>query len=139
MNRNFIRHPVDIPIVVTQASKIEESLVDVSNISEGGLRCFVPNRIALGSLVKVCIPVLVPPYNGEGIVVWCNLSEKGYELGIRFINDDESFRLKMVEQICRIERYRKKQQEQGYFLSAEEAAQEWIEKNAEQFHDDDAF
>src|SRR5690554_1897034 len=103
MNRNFIRHPVDTPIVVTQASKAEDSLVDVSNISEGGLRCFVPNRIPLESFVRICIPTLVPPYNGEGIVVWCNSLKEGYEVGIRFINDDESFRLKMVEQICRIE------------------------------------
>ena len=50
------------------------------------------------------------------------------------MNEDELFRLRMIEQICHIEHYRNEMlKQQGRELSIEEAAQEWISRYAGEF------
>jgi len=55
-------------------------------------------------------------------------------VGVEFLDQDILFRLRMVEQICHIEQYRRTVREsQGRVLSSQEAAIEWIERYAEAF------
>jgi hypothetical protein len=58
----------------------------------------------------------------------------GYELGVTFLDAEDAFRARMVEQLCHIEDYRRSvMRTQGRELSLDEAATEWIEKFAEDF------
>jgi hypothetical protein len=69
-------------------------------------------------------------------VAWCRETEHGYELGVEFLDQDDAFRARMVEQICHIETYREQvQQTEHRELSPEQAAHEWISKFAEAFPD----
>ena len=69
-------------------------------------------------------------------VAWCRETEHGYELGVEFLDQDDAFRARMVEQICHIETYREQvQQTEHRDLSPEQAAHEWISKFAEEFPD----
>lgn len=132
--RNYIRHPTSIPIHVNMGGYDIENL-SLQNLSTGGL-CFMTDKaVKIGECIDFLIPVVKPDYIGKGIVVWRRKqAPKMFEVGLRFTNDDEFFRTRMVEQVCQIENYRHEVEEKdGRILNSEEAALEWIEKFAENF------
>lgn len=136
--RKFIRHPTDVPITVTLDWVDDENdeTVDqtITNVSLGGLAFVSEKPITVLERVKVSIPVLNQENNLVGNVVWCEKSDNGYEIGIEFEKSRDVFRLRMIEQICHIEHYRKEiLRVEGRELSAGEAAREWISKYAGDF------
>ncbi len=131
--RSFIRHPTDIPIEIKledQSSKHEP----LRNVSRGGL-CFLhPQAASVGSNIVVRIALTSPPFEAACRVTWCQADGNAWQVGVEFLDQDILFRLRMVEQICHIEHYRRTVQEsQGRALSSQEAALEWIERFAEAF------
>lgn len=130
--RNYIRHPTSIPIKVSSSGEVS-SQVRVNNLSAGGLSFFTDLPVKVGSVVDLMIPFVTPDYQGEGVIVWRRSHAPGYEVGVRFANDDEYFRVRMVEQVCQIEEYRQQLAEVGRKLTAEEAAMEWINRFAANF------
>ena len=57
-----------------------------------------------------------------------------FRVGVVFENQNSEHHLRMVEQVCHIEYYRKQQAEdRGRKLSSEEAAQEWVALYAADF------
>jgi hypothetical protein len=136
--RNYIRHPTSIPIQVKAGSHHFEQVM-VTNLSAGGLSFFTDIPVKVGSLVDLMIPCVTPDYQGEGIIVWRrNQPPQGFEVGVRFANDDEYFRVRMVEQVCQIEEYRQQLADVGRKLTTEEAAIEWIRRFAADFDESDA-
>jgi hypothetical protein len=136
--RKFIRHPSDVPIQVSLDWVDDENdeTVDqtITNVSLGGLAFLSQNPIEVLERVRVSIPVLNQENNLVGNVVWCEKSDNGYEIGIEFEKSRDVFRLRMIEQICHIEHYRKEiLRVEGRDLSAGEAAREWISKYAGDF------
>lgn len=131
--RNYIRHPTSIPIRVS-AGAHDCGEVTVNNLSTGGLSFVTDIPVRVGSVVDLTIPCVNPDYQGEGIIVWRrSQSPEGFEVGVRFANDDEYFRVRMVEQVCQIEEYRQQLAEAGRKLTTEEAALEWIKRFAADF------
>lgn len=136
--RTYIRHPTSIPIHITTGGYGVENLA-LQNLSEGGL-CFVTDQaIKIGDFIDFLIPIVKPDYVGTGVVVWRRKqAPKSFEVGLRFTNDDEFFRTRMVEQVCQIEKYRQDIAEKdGRVLNSEEAALEWITKYAKDFAQDE--
>ena len=75
-----------------------------------------------------------PAFITQARVAWCKARADGFELGVEFLDAEDAFRARMVEQICYIENYRKTVYEtEGRALTSEEAALEWIGKHAAQF------
>jgi hypothetical protein len=73
-------------------------------------------------------------FQAAGRVSWCRSEGNQYEVGIEFLDKDDMFRTRMVEQICHIEQYRQEVlKKEGRKLSSKGAAQEWIQKFAPQF------
>ena len=135
--RNYIRHPTSIPIHVSTVS-LEDAQVTANNLSTGGLSFYTDKPVKVGSIVDLAIPCISPDYQGEGIIVWRrNQPPQGFEVGVRFANDDEYFRVRMVEQVCQIENYRQELAELGKNLTSEEAALEWIKRFAANFDESD--
>jgi hypothetical protein len=132
--REFIRHPSDIPIKYRIQDSKTIGINNLRNISVGGL-CFRSSvSLAEGMQLMLSIPVIKPAFKAKGIVAWCNKTEDGFDIGVNFFNSDTEYRARMVEQICQIEHYRKDiQRREGRIISAEKAAQEWIEKFASEF------
>lgn len=132
--RAFVRHPTEIPIQITAVNlkgSISQNLID---ISQGGISFKSPHKFSKGEVVEITIPFVTPLFKSKGTVVWSRRDGKSYEIGLQFHNTDDSFRLRMVEQICYIEAYRKKQLEmEGRELTSDEAAIEWIERYASSF------
>ncbi len=135
--RSYIRHPTAIPIQVS-AGHFDSNLVSARNLSAGGL-CFVTSEpVKVGTKVDFWIPMVQPEYQGTGVIVWRReRAPKGYEVGVRFTTEDEYFRARMVEQVCRIEDYRQRLALKGRLLTSEEAAKEWIARYASDFAQED--
>ncbi|TGD75702.1 PilZ domain-containing protein [Mangrovimicrobium sediminis] len=131
--RRFMRHPSDIPIQV-RAEGLAAAPVSLHNMSLGGLCCETGQALDTGTPISIRIPLIDTDYEGHGVVVWCRALGARYEVGIQFVEEREAFKGRMVEQVCRIERYRRRVfEEEGRVLDGEQAAREWIARFAGAF------
>ena len=136
--RKFIRHPAGVPIQVNLdwADDEDDETTDqtITNVSLGGLAFLSHKPLEILQRVRISIPLIQQENFLVGNVVWCEKSDPGYEIGIEFEHSRDVFRLRMIEQICHIEEYRKEvEQQEGRKLSSQEAAKEWISKFAGDF------
>ena len=132
--RQFIRHPADIPIEVRRNTWRSAPDPHTFNVSLGGLAFLSPFGLEPGTEVEVRIPCVRPEFETRARVVWCSGEDGAYELGIQFIDAEDAFRARMVEQVCHIEKYKRDVfRDEGRELTTEEAAQEWIAKYAAEF------
>ena len=132
--REFIRHPIDIPIEVSLSQEPCPVHPHLSNISEGGLAFVQEKAYQPGTMLKVRIPFADPAASVRAQVVWCQSRERDYEIGVRFLEPADAYLVRMVEQVCHIEQYKRDiERTEGRRLSGEEAANEWIAKYAGNF------
>lgn len=136
-HRAFIRHPIEIPIEVAAQSEPEHS-ESLRNLSFGGLSFGAEQPYEPGTLLGICIHAPPSPVQLAARVAWCRpcMEQSGYyEIGVAFEDSLDAFRVRMVEQVCQIERYRLSVLGcEGRELTMEEAAREWIERHAHQFY-----
>src|SRR5688572_25969577 len=104
--RWFIRHPADIPIVLTVDAQ-SRSERTARNVSKGGLAIKSGTKFASGTMVEVNIPFVDPPFRTRARVAWCVPHSTGFHLGVEFLESSDAFRGRMVEQVCYIQNYRK--------------------------------
>jgi hypothetical protein len=88
-----------------------------------------------GAVIDINIPIRNPEVNIKEIVVWCNPCDDGlYDVGVRFVDAGQHFRMRMVEQVCHIEHFKRDiLEKEGRNLSGEAAAMEWIRRFAKHF------
>jgi hypothetical protein len=132
--RQFIRHPSDVPIKYSFGDVVAHRKEYLRDISRGGL-CF---RSAIemepGAVIHVQIPVCRPVFEADGVVVWCHPESRHFLVGVSFRDAKTEFGVRMVEQVCHIEHYKKEvRAKEGRTLSGEEAALEWIAAHARDF------
>ncbi|SDW28104.1 PilZ domain-containing protein [Marinobacter mobilis] len=133
--RRFIRHPTEFPILVFSIDSANGDEASLCDISQGGLACSLQNELCPGTCVTLGIPSLQQEYRVSGLVVRCSRASNGYRVGIQFTDEAETFKSKMVEQVCQIEHYRRELRSRGRELDSETAAREWIERFGSQFAD----
>jgi hypothetical protein len=131
--RSFIRHAANMPIQFSFQADDNSKVENLQNVSTGGLCFFSTVEIPKDSHLNITIPNLKHPFVEECIVMWCRKSKEKYEVGVKFNDDETSFRMRMIEQICYIEKYFKQMKSRGRDLDWEEACQEWVEKYAKDF------
>jgi hypothetical protein len=133
--RQFIRHPIDVPVEIGIGTGDVPSGYHTHDISEGGLAFRSGCAVQPGVEVEICIGCVQPPFQAHARVAWCKPHPlSGYELGVSFLDAEDAFRARMVEQLCHIEDYRRSvQRTEGREIDMDEAAAEWIEKFAAQF------
>ncbi|NEX20026.1 PilZ domain-containing protein [Thiorhodococcus mannitoliphagus] len=132
--RQFLRHPADVPISYSLRDVVDSQSDYLRDIGEGGL-CFTSRiPISPGTSIHIEIPIAQPVFRADGVVVWCSAADRGFEVGVRFEGVEAEYSIRMVEQVCHIEHYRRQVLDQeGRSLTSEEAALEWIEQFAERF------
>jgi len=128
-----MRHPVNIPIEVRAEELAVGELHETGNLSLGGLEFNSHSEIKPGSRVELCISIVEPAFVTTGRVAWCRRSNNTFKLGVQFLDAEEAYRTRMVEQVCHIEDYRRSERIKGRELGVEEAASEWIQRFAAQF------
>ena len=132
--RQFIRHPVDMPVEIRTGEFEPGSAVHTHDISLGGLALLASGPLPVGTCIAVRIAQVQPPFEAHVRVAWCREFEPGYELGVCFLDAQDAFTARMVEQVCHIDDYRKSVRRlEGRELDAEEAAAEWIARHAADF------
>lgn len=136
--RSFIRHPSDIPLDIQPEHCPAGSPEMLINISHGGLMFRSQAGILPGTIVNLTLHV---PGNDKLVrarVAWCRDKPAGYDIGVEFLSAADSYTVRMVEQVCHIEHYRRKvKAEQGRELTSKQAAMEWIASNASDFPNPD--
>lgn len=131
--RSFIRHPTDMPIEVLAGDQPRSEQV-LRNVGNGGLSFRYPRPVPVGVTMRVRIAVTSPVFEADCRVAWCLPEGDSFQVGVEFLDKEDLYRVRMVEQVCQIEGYRRDLQEkQGRALSSQEAALEWISRFAKNF------
>ncbi|HET7462460.1 MAG TPA: PilZ domain-containing protein [Longimicrobium sp.] len=132
--RAFIRHTAGVPLTVRRVDGSAARARQSVNVSEGGLSFVSEDEIPIGSTIEVRISEVDPPFEAHGRVVWATPDGECWCIGVRFLDAADTFRVRMVEQVCAIERYRQEvEAAEGRTLTPQEAAGEWIGKYAGRF------
>jgi hypothetical protein len=132
--REYIRHTVNVPLEVTPMSGAAATRSRGVNISYGGLAFTVEECLAIDDVIQLRIATVQPPFEAHARVAWCKPDGDAFLVGVEFLDSDDAFQSRMVQQVCAIENYRKEVQEQeGRALTSQEAATEWIIKYAGRF------
>ena len=135
--RQFLRHPLDVPLRCVVRVQSEEEIGGIRDISDGGAAFYSPKKYRKGQAVEMTFPVFKNCPVLRGKIVW-SLPDKdspgSYLNGIRFGDNRDKLMLRLVEQICHIMSYRVMQEHlTGKVMSADEAAREWISKYSDSF------
>ncbi len=132
--RKYIRHPSDIPIEFDIEGLAAHDAEYLNDISFGGLSFRAKSRVKPGTVIVIKISFVEPEFEARAQVKWCRKRERHYDVGVSFIDPDDAFRTRMVEQICHIEHYKKEiLEKEGRKLTGEDAALEWIRLYAARF------
>jgi hypothetical protein len=133
--RQFIRHASDVPIEFRCVGDSGYVGRCGKNIGFGGLAFLSDTAIEPETIVALRIPCLRPAFEVPAArVAWCKNEGGRYAVGVDFLDADAAFRVRMVEQICHIENYRRDVEvQEGRKLTTEEAAREWIKRYASSF------
>ncbi|MBN2365518.1 MAG: PilZ domain-containing protein [Calditrichaeota bacterium] len=132
--RKTIRHPTRIPIEYKITGENIDIRENSRNISIGGISFRVDSFLVPDTILLIRIPSVDPSFEAIGRVIWCLQKENGIEVGVEFIDEHHSFRVRLIEQICYIRDYQQDVLEkEGRKLSDEEAALEWTRKFAGKF------
>jgi hypothetical protein len=133
-SRAFVRHTIDVPLEVSTVDSTASSPKHSVNLSSGGLSFLVDECMTVGQVVHLRIPTVKPPFEADARVVWCRPEGEKFLAGVAFTDPTQAFKVRMVEQVCAIEQYRKEVAEnEGRTLTSQEAATEWIQKFAGTF------
>ena len=134
--RQFVRHPIQVPLTARPKDGAE-FLTRVGDISEGGVSFSSPQALAAGHAVEVVIPVHDSRFTLTGTVASCvELGAGTFRVGLKFVDTDARFKMKLAEQVLRIEELRVTlSTERGAEVTSKEAAQVWVEQYAATFGD----
>jgi len=132
--RKYIRHPVEIPLDYVITGESFEKREYSQNISIGGICFRTEEKLTSGLILLIKIPTIDPKFEGVGRVVWCLDKENYFEAGVEFVDEEDAYRARLIEQICYIKKYQKDMLEQeDRDLSDEQAAEEWTRIFAKNF------
>ncbi len=131
----YIHHPSEIPITVQSHQSLDRSNVRIDDVKIGGLVFGCSRAFAKQAVVDVTIHITQPGFRVIGVVEWCRqVSSDHYEVGIQFHNKEDAFQVRMIEQVCHIEQYKRRVDEtEGRSLTTDSAALEWIAKHGAHF------
>lgn len=131
VQEHYIHHPDEFPI---ELNLRENDQANPDTRPALKLICHSQHPFTSGAAVAIHLPDACEAMEVHGIIDWCTDSQQGYELGIKFIDQDAMMRIRMLEQICYIKRYRNSVlTQEGRDLSDQDAALEWIAKYSRLF------
>lgn len=135
LTQGYISHPCNIPAQITICSKTSFSPNTTSESGNIGISFMTDKFYAIDVALEVEIALNQPSFKATGRVAWCIPERDGrFRTGIVFDDPDTVYSVRMVEQICHIEHYRKQvEAQEGRQLSSEDAATEWIMRFAKDF------
>ena len=136
--QGFIRHPARCPVHIRKLGLWQRRQLGLPDQAQhhrhGGLIVRTSDPITPGTVLEIGIPTQQEEQSFTGRVVLMRGLSDGFEIGVWFLHEKEVKRIRMVEQICRIELYlHDKKHCDGPFVSRETLAQEWVDIFARRF------
>src|ERR1051326_1767671 len=134
--RRYARHPIRVPIDVCPRAGSAEFVSCVADLSESGLSFEAPHALATDTMIDISLRVVDQRFRVVAIVVRCLAAEGSdtYRVGIAFVHPAMAFRMKIAEQVLRIQELRRTLcAELGREVTMEEAAKEWVDNYAKEF------
>lgn len=125
-NRTNTRYPTSLPVAFTLAEVVASESAYLNNISISGMSFNSMVALEPGTVIMLHFPVSKPVFRTPGLVVWCRKMAFQYGIGVGYIDVDEEFRLRMVEVVRRIDKYRRQEQRTGRTVSGQDATLEWF-------------
>jgi hypothetical protein len=133
MKRTII-HPPVIPLAIEKHTNPDQAGKKIRKIDRIRLLIQYDNFIEPKTEVIIKYPVTDENYSVTGTVVNCDKDRNGYNLVVEFSDKNNVSRVRMVEQICRIELYKRQVlKNESRSITKTQAALEWINKYAKDF------
>lgn len=132
-HRAFIRHTVNVPLEVKVLPDAPARAKQAMNVSEGGLAFTASDCLPMDSIIELRIATVQPPFEAKARVAWCREEAGQFLVGVQFLDKNDAFQSRMVQQVCAIEQYRQEEMQKGRTLDSQQAASEWITKFAGRF------
>ncbi len=134
--REYLRHTLNVPLEIALLDDATASSQQGVNISHGGLAFSAEACLPIDQVIALRIPTVEPPFEAHARVAWCKPEGEKFLIGVQFLDADDAFRSRMVQQVCSIENYRKEVlAKEGRVLNNQQAAAEWIARFAGRFPD----
>jgi len=124
--RQHTRYSAALPVAFTLAEVVASESAYLNNISAGGVAFDSMVALEPGTVIMLHFPVNKPVFRTPGLVIWCRKMAFQFSIGVGFIDADESFRLRMVEVVRKIEEYRLETERSGRAITGQDATLEWI-------------
>lgn len=132
--QGFIKHPCDIPLDFSVDAPPSYVAAQMINVHDGGMVFEAHTSLPVGAKIHLTVNLKGSDFALAGIVTHCiYIDDSHCNVGVQFEEDNEHHSMRMIEQACHIEHYRKQASEYGRSLSEDEAAKEWIERFAAYF------
>ena len=127
----YIKHPADIPLDYSIESTPSIVTAPAINTHRGGMVFQTDAALPVGVRINLRLMLNGAKLALHGAITHCILMPEGHwDVGVTFAEDNEHYAMRMIEQACHIEHYRKAVAQTGRELSSDEAAKEWIHKFA---------
>lgn len=127
--RRFVRHPLEFPLTYKVLDQTSFTISQTTDMSDFGISFLADEPLTEGQLLELDIHSPKKLFHAKSIVKWQNYSstENKYRIGVMFVNRQEGFHARMLEQICQIDLYhRYKMQTEKREIPYNEVAFEWI-------------
>jgi hypothetical protein len=104
------------------------------DVSYGGLAFSSDTVLEPESFIALRITFVQPAFETTARVAWCRPECDAFVIGVQFLESRQAFQVRMVEQICHIEKYRQDVAlQEGRRLTGDEAVYEWARQHAASF------
>lgn len=133
--RRYQRHPIRVPVAVRPKGS-PEFLSRVGDLSEGGVSFASSIPLPVGTPIEIELDVHHTRFTLTGTVVTClELQEDhAFRIGLSFETPAMAFKLKLAEQVLRIEELQRELTlERGAEVTRAEAAEVWVRRYAAAF------
>ncbi len=132
--QGFIKHPNDIPLDFSIDTPPAYVAANKLKVHEGGMVFEANASLPIGARIHLTVNLKNNDFILTGIVAHCiYIDDNRCHVGVQFEQDNEHHSMRMIEQACHIEHYRKQACQYGRSISEEEAAKEWISRFAAHF------
>lgn len=131
--RKFERFPIHASIHIKDTNRHCRAITYSNDLSEGGLAFYALKPVPAGAELEISIGVRGHIFKIEALTVYSSNqpTKRFYRTGVEFKDSTGAFKAKLAEEIVLIKAYQKQMSNETHHpISEEEAALDWIEKNA---------
>lgn len=129
----FIEHPCDQPFSLRRIRSAGKNFKSHNFHVYGGISLITLQAYKPGTMIEIKTRIHGEAASFRGRILWIKEYKGKTSLGVVFEDTEQAYRARMIEQLCHIEHYRRKQCSAGRRLAIHDAAQEWIERHSPSF------